>query len=86
MQEADKQFHWAVACPAAKAGHGGIEHIGAKHNGFDSVCKSQLQVVVSVDADLFAGFFSKIEVVANPPRLDQKVSYHLREYPALFGR
>ena len=54
FQEAQQQFHRAVAGTAAQAEHGGVDAVGALDDGLDGVGKRQLHVVVRVDADLLA--------------------------------
>ena len=55
FQEAEQQFHRAVAGATTQAEHGGVNPIGALDDGFDGVGERQLHVVVRVNADLLPG-------------------------------
>ena len=48
---------------ATEPGHGGVEHVGAADDGLDGIGVGELQVVMGVDAHLFAGRFGVAQVL-----------------------
>jgi len=62
-EEAEEEFHGAVAGAAAEAGHGGVYAVGAVDDAFDGVGEGELEVVVHVEADFFFGVFAGFEVL-----------------------
>ena len=54
-EETEEDFCGAIACASPHAEHGGVGAVGAEDDGLDGIGEGELQVIVCVDADLFAG-------------------------------
>ena len=62
--KAQQQFHGAVSRPSTDPVHRRVQSVRAHGRRLDSVGKSQLQIIMAVDADLFTRPFNNLKIAA----------------------